>query len=74
MFRILANAAALHIRLRQYQADQETHQTLADYPIPDSLAIEYAEKQQYFEVCHILFERSLAILFLNFQIYYSKKG
>lgn len=41
----------MHIRVRQYQADQETHQALADYPVPDSLAIEYAEKQQHFEVC-----------------------
>lgn len=53
MFRILANAAALHIRIKQpeYQADQETYQNLTDYPIPEDLAIEYADKQQYFEVC-----------------------
>ena len=50
LFRILANAAALRTRIKQYQADQETHRRLDDL-ISDDLAIEYAEKQQHFEVC-----------------------
>ena len=54
LFRILANAAALHIRTRQYQADRETYQSLADYPIPEDLVMEYAEKRQFFEVCMLI--------------------
>ena len=72
MFRILANAAALYTRIRQYRADQEMHQGLTDYPIPGDLAIEFAEKQQHFEVCS-LFECSISVLrFPN--PFYSKKG
>jgi hypothetical protein len=50
LFRILAHAADLHNRTTQYQVDQKTHQILADYPIPEDLACDYAEKQQHFEV------------------------
>ena len=75
LFRILANAAALHIRIRQYQADQETHQTLATYPVPDDLAIEYAEKRQFFEVCTFIRTfNPVSYCKFNFQIRYSKKG
>lgn len=51
LFRILANAVALHIRIREYETDQQTHKTLAEYPIPDDIGIDYAEKHQHFEVC-----------------------
>ena len=50
--------------VRLYQADQETFQNLVlvDYPIPESLAIKYAEKRQHFEVS-ALNVRSLFLIF-----------
>jgi hypothetical protein len=61
LFRVIANAVALHIRIKEYQADQKTHHTtLAGYPIPDDLVgTDYAEKQQHFEVC-TFFERLIS--------------
>jgi hypothetical protein len=64
LLRILAHAADLQSIKRQYQADQETQKILADYPIPVDLASEYAEKQQYFEVCTFI-RRLLHCKFLN---------
>lgn len=61
-FRILANAAALQIRLREYYCDQETYQTLADYPIPEDLTLEFAEKRLHFEASTL----NVQSLFLNF--------
>ena len=62
LFRILANVAALHIRIREYQVDRETYQTLADYPIPEDLAVEFAEKKQYFEVCTFIRTFNLVLI------------
>ncbi|KAF8812525.1 hypothetical protein BYT27DRAFT_7252046 [Phlegmacium glaucopus] len=46
---ILASAAALRIRIGECEAVQQTHKTLAEYPIPDGLNVDYADKQQHFE-------------------------
>jgi hypothetical protein len=51
LVRILANAVALHVRIREYQDDQQTYHTLAEYPIPDDIGIDSVEKQRHFEVC-----------------------
>lgn len=57
MFRVLANAADLHIRIRECEAYQQTHKRLAEYSTPDGLNIDHAAQQQDLEVCAHLLER-----------------
>lgn len=54
LFRVLANAVALHIPIRECQDNQQTHHALVQYTIPDDLGIDYAIEQQHFEVCTII--------------------
>lgn len=41
----------MYTRIKECKADQQTHETLAEYPIPDDLGTDNAEKQRHFEVC-----------------------